>query len=126
MEAKAGKYELFTSNAVVYELKRAPQPKRRKMLTFLAKNVKNVIICDKRVEDLATGYICRTILPGGSAKDALHIAAAVVHGLDFVISYNMGHIVKLKTMVGTAFINLRAGFRHIGLCTPIEVEEYDD
>jgi len=48
-----------------------------------------------------------------------------VNNLDFVISYNQGHIVKVKTMAGTGLANLRAGYRYIGLATPTEVLEYD-
>jgi hypothetical protein len=37
----------------------------------------------------------------------------------------MGHIVKQKTMIGTGFINLRAGYKQIGLSSSMEVMEYD-
>jgi len=60
-----------------------------------------------------------------SIKDALHISCAVVNNLDFVISYNQGHIIKTKTMIGTGLANLREGYRQIGLSTPTEVLEYD-
>jgi len=43
----------------------------------------------------------------------------------FVISYNLGHIVKTKTMIGTGLANLREGYRQIGLSTPKEVLDYD-
>ena len=45
--------------------------------------------------------------------------------IDFVISFNQGHIVKTKTMIGAGFVNLRQGFRQIGISTPTEVLEYD-
>jgi hypothetical protein len=57
--------------------------------------------------------------------DALHIATATVNNFDFVISYNLGHIVKTKTMIGAGLVNLREGYRQIGLSTPTEVLEYD-
>jgi hypothetical protein len=37
----------------------------------------------------------------------------------------MGHIDKRKTMIGTGFINLRAGYKNIGICSSMEVIEYD-
>jgi hypothetical protein len=41
----------------------------------------------------------------------LHIAVATVKNLDFVVTCNMGHMNKQKTMIGTGFINLRPGIK---------------
>jgi hypothetical protein len=49
-----------------------------------------------------------------------------VHGLDCVVSFNMGHIVKPKTMIGTGFINLYEGYRWIGLAPPTELINFVD
>ncbi|MDR3325644.1 MAG: hypothetical protein LBS82_06655 [Spirochaetaceae bacterium] len=55
-------------------------------------------------------YVEKHIIPSKSRDDGLHIAVATVNDLDFVVSCNMGHIDKRKTMIGTGFINLRAGY----------------
>jgi hypothetical protein len=70
-------------------------------------------------------YIKKDIIPSKFRDDALHIATATVNNLDFVVSYNLGHIVKTKTMIGAGLANLREGYRQIGLSTPTEVLEYD-
>ena len=70
-------------------------------------------------------YIEKGIIPEKFIDDAVHIATATVNNLDFVISYNLGHIVKTKTMIGVGIANLREGYRQIGLATPTEVLEYD-
>jgi hypothetical protein len=57
--------------------------------------------------------------------DAQHIAAATINKLDFVVSFNLGHIVKPKTMIGTGFANLHHGYHQVGLCSPLEVIDYD-
>ena len=75
--------------------------------------------------DSTKTYIEKSIIQEKHPEDALHIANAIVNNLDLVISYNMGHIVKIKTIIGAGFINLRAGYRQIGLSTPTEVLEYD-
>jgi hypothetical protein len=84
-----------------------------------------VFITSDEIEHLAELYIKKKIIGEGSMVDALHIATATVNKLDFVVSCNMGHIVKQKTMIGTGFINLRAGYKHIGLSSSMEVIEYD-
>ena len=77
------------------------------------------------VTRIADIYIKKGIIPEKYSEDALNIAIATVNNLDFVISYNLGHIVKTKTMIGTGLTNLREGYRQIGLSTPTEVLEYD-
>jgi hypothetical protein len=70
-------------------------------------------------------YVEKHIIPPKSRNDGLHIAVATVNNLDFVVSCNMGHIDKRKTMIGTGFINLRTGYKNIGICSTMEVIEYD-
>jgi hypothetical protein len=101
------------------------QPKRDELVGLFNKYIKKVFQSDAEIEHLASLYVSKHIIPAKSMTDALHIATATVNKLDFVVSCNMGHIVKEKTMIGTGFINLRAGYRHIGLSTPTEVIEYD-
>jgi hypothetical protein len=80
---------------------------------------------DAETERLAGIYLDKKIIPVKYIEDAQHIASATVNCLDFVVSYNFGHIVKLKTMIGTGFTNLREGYRQVGISTPEEVLEYD-
>jgi hypothetical protein len=70
-------------------------------------------------------YVVKHIIPPRYRDDGLHIAVATVNNLDFVVSCNMGHIDKRKTMIGIGFINLRAGYKNIGICSSMEVIEYD-
>jgi hypothetical protein len=58
--------------------------------------------------------------------DALHIAAATVHDLDIIVSYNFRHIVKRKTVTMIEVVNLREGYKRIGIFSPTEVIENDE
>jgi N12 class adenine-specific DNA methylase len=80
---------------------------------------------ENEAQRLADMYIAKGIIPQKYVTDALHIATATVQKFDFVVSYNLGHIVKLKTIIGAGFVNLREGYKQIGLTTPTEVIEYD-
>jgi hypothetical protein len=122
---KAGKYEAYTSTAVIKELKRAPKAKFDIMDELVKQYVKDVFEPDDEAKRLAAKYVENHIIPPKSRDDGLHIAVATVKDLDFVVSCNMGHIDKRKTMIGTGFINLRAGYKNIGICSPMEVIEYD-
>jgi predicted nucleic acid-binding protein len=120
-----GRYEAYTSEYAVEELKKASKEKHQKMLALVKKYTRKIFPCDAETERLAGIYLDKKIIPVKYIEDAQHIASASVNGLDFVVSYNFGHIVKLKTMIGTGFANLREGYRQVGISTPEEVLEYD-
>jgi predicted nucleic acid-binding protein len=122
---EAGRYEAYTSAAVVDELEAAPQTKRDAMAALVERYVKQVFDPDADAHRLADMYVAKHIIPSGYRDDGLHIAVATVKNLDFVVSCNMGHIDKRKTMIGTGFINLRAGYKNIGICSSMEVVDYD-
>jgi predicted nucleic acid-binding protein len=122
---KKGKYKVYTSEYVLGEITRDSPERFRKMKDLIDKYVQNILSFIEEAQSLADVYIANHIIPVKYITDALHIATATVNKLDFVVSFNLGHIVKPKTMVGAAFANLHHGYRHIGLCTPSEVVEYD-
>jgi predicted nucleic acid-binding protein len=122
---KAGKYEAYTSTAVIKELKRAPKAKYDAMNALVERYVKESFEPDDDAKYLAAKYVENHIIPPKFRDDGLHIAVAAVNDLDFVVSCNMRHIDKRKTMIGTGFINLRAGYKNIGICSSMEVIEYD-
>jgi predicted nucleic acid-binding protein len=124
-EIAKGKYEAYTSQTVMYEIKDASKEKALKMDALSQKYIKRFIITSPAAERLAELYVKKGIIPLKSMDDALHIATAAVNNFDFVVSYNLGHIVKTKTMIGAGLANLREGYRQIGLSTPTEVLEYD-
>ena len=124
-EIAKGRYEAYTSEEVFSELIDASLDKFVKMNILSEKYIKRTLEISPETKRIARLYIKKGIIPAKSIKDALHISCAVVNNLDFVISYNQGHIVKTKTMIGTGLVNLREGYRQIGLSTPTEVLEYD-
>ena len=99
--------------------------KFEKMEVLLQRYIKKIMFQSAEADRIAGIYIARGIIPAKFTDDARHIATAVVNNIDFVVSYNQGHIVKTKTMIGAGFVNLREGLKQIGLSTPTEVLEYD-
>jgi predicted nucleic acid-binding protein len=120
-----GKYEVFTSKYVLDEISADNPQKYRKMKDLIDRYVQHTLYFNEEVLNLADIYVKNDIIPVKFITDARHIATATVNKLDFVVSFNMGHIVKPKTMIGTGFANLHHGRRQIGLCTPTEVIDYD-
>jgi hypothetical protein len=81
---------------------------------------------DIGVEELMSCYVSSNIIPARYRNDLLHIAYAVANDLDVVVSWNLRHIVKLKTRMEVNGINKVYGYKEIELCTPEEVIEDED
>lgn len=124
-EIRQGKYEPYTSDYVVDELSAAQQPKRNQMLALINEFAVVVLPDDEESQRLAGLYVAEGIIPQKYAADALHIASTTVNDLDYIISYNFKHIVKLKTVTLTEVVNMREHYRRIGIYSPTEVVDYE-
>ena len=124
-EIAAGKYEAYTSDAVLEELAQAPTEKRDAMLALVDEyNITNLQITEK-VERLTDVYISKGIIPQKYRTDGVHIAVASVNNLDAIVSMNFRHIVRLKTIQMTREINVLNGYRPIDIISPREVIDYE-
>ena len=123
---KSGLFVPYTSAYVIEELEaNLNQEKREKMLALISEYDITVIKKDNKFNNLAQLYIQEGAVKARYLTDALHIAIVAVSGLDFIVSLNFQHIVKRKTIEATAQINLREGYKQIGIYEPAEVI-YDD
>ncbi len=84
-----------------------------------------ILVLDSEVRELAETYIQHGALLVKAAIDALHIAYASVHELDFVVSWNLKHIANVTRQERVQGVNLLNGYtKPIQLITPMEVSEY--
>ena len=120
-EIAAGKYEAFTSDAVVDELKQAPEPKNTFMLALITEYDIEVLSVGKDAEKMADLYIQQKVIPKKSRTDGVHIAVASVNGLDYIVSLNFKHIIRIKTEQMTGAANALNGYRPIQFTTPMEI-----
>ena len=61
------------------------------------------------------------LIPIKYRNDALHLAVAVVHDVDAVVSWNFEHLVRLATRLGVNGLNKMLGYRDIEIVSPEEV-----
>jgi predicted nucleic acid-binding protein len=114
-EIKAGKYDGYTSEYAVFELKKAHEPKQSNMLALIEKYGVIVLDADDESDQLAEKYIREGVISANHRYDSSHIAVASVHGLDY----------KIRTKRMTELINLNEGYKGVTICTPMEVLEDD-
>ena len=120
-EIAEGKYEAFTSDAVVSELEKAPNPKKDRMLALIGEYGIAPLPINDAVKKLANLYVVEGIIPAKFRTDGIHIAAASVNGLDIIASMNFRHIVKIQTTIRVNAINVLKGYRPVVIASPMEI-----
>lgn len=122
-EIKEGLYEPYTSEYVVDELSDAPDEKRLEMLRLIEEYGVKLINASDEADRLSNIYVDEGIIPQKYSTDGLHIAIATIMNLDFIVSLNFKHIVKRKTILMTEVVNVREGYKAVGIYSPAEVIE---
>ncbi|MFH1114391.1 MAG: type II toxin-antitoxin system VapC family toxin [Pseudomonadota bacterium] len=70
---------------------------------------------------LAMGLVEKGPIPEGAREDALHIALATVHGMDFLLTWNCRHIANAEMRAGVTAICVARGYEAPVICTPEEL-----
>jgi hypothetical protein len=82
---------------------------------------------NRAVRNLAAQFLIRSNLPAKASDDAVHIAAATVHGLDYLLTWNCKHIANAQIQRKLAAISLDLGYELPIICTPYELlGDYND
>jgi len=125
-EISLKRYKMYISSLVIVEIERTKEEKRRNMLKNLIEEYKPELLEDiPEIGELANKYLSAKIIPEKYRADALHIAFATYYEMDVLVSYNLRHIVKLKTRRLANYINLMEGYRTLEIATPEEVIGYE-
>lgn len=77
-------------------------------------------------ETLADILLREVPLPAKAAADALHIAIAAVHGVEFLLTWNCTHIANATLRPRIESICRRLGYEPPVICTPLELLESGD
>lgn len=72
---------------------------------------------------LAARLITDHGLPSKARVDALHVAVAAVHGMDYLLSWNCKHIANAMLRSKIESICRASGFEPPVICTPLELVE---
>ncbi len=120
------RYDLYTSEVVVAEAREGdPAAAERRIDTL--RGIPELIV-DAEVEALAVKLIADGGFPAAAEFDALHVALAAVHAVDFLLTWNCRHINNADTKPTIRSICAIAGYVCPEICTPQELlpEEIDD
>lgn len=77
-------------------------------------------LTDSAVE-LAKKLIIDKALPSKATDDAVHIALATVHGIDYLLTWNCRHIDNAQTKPLVRTVIVSEGYKCPEICTPQEL-----
>jgi hypothetical protein len=117
------KYELFTSELVIAEAGGGDEEAARRRLDRL--NDISVLAIEDAAKRLAAQLIQDGGVPPEAQADALHIAIASVHGVDYLLTWNCRHIDNAATKPLIRAICATAGYQCPEICTPLELLSED-
>jgi predicted nucleic acid-binding protein len=109
-------FRAFVSPLVTRELERTREPYRRSYLALI-KNLPQLEVTEEATI-LADGYVARGIFQRKYLGDALHVALASFHKVDYLVTWNFGHLANVHRQSRIKLFNTTAGFFAPEIVTP--------
>jgi predicted nucleic acid-binding protein len=118
-ESRRNAFVLYSSEAVLNEVARGDAEIAAQRLEMLRDFP--LLELTMPVQALAAQFISRSNLPPKANVDAIHIAAATIHGMDYLLTWNCKHIANAQIQGKLAQISLDFGYELPILFTPYEL-----
>ncbi len=112
-------FKVYISELVVREASGGDKVSAQKRLDA----IKNFPILELKEDtlELARTFIEKGPIPENSVEDALHIAIATGHGIDYLVTWNCAHIANAQMQTKIAQICREFGYECPTICTPEEL-----
>ena len=117
-------FDLFTSLEVIDEAGEGEEEMAGMRLALLNKTTRLEITDD--VGSLATRLVASGLVPDKAASDAIHIAVASVHGMNYLVTWNFKHIANPFTRERLRTTIHEAGFQMPVMCSPDELLQQNE
>jgi hypothetical protein len=118
-EAEREKYTLVVSELVETECGRGDRDliSRRQALLGMV----SLFPVNERILELAKLLVTPGAIPEKAGPDAVYIAAAVVEGCEYLLTWNFRHIANVRIRREVERILARHGYHQTTICTPEEL-----
>jgi hypothetical protein len=118
LEFEAPKFRLVTSQFVIDEASRGDPDAAKRRLAAL-ENV-GLLLPDPEVELLADKIVTGCMMPQKARLDALHVASAVLAGVEYLLTQNCRHIANATELPRLYRLLEDLQLPRILVCTPIQ------
>jgi predicted nucleic acid-binding protein len=113
------KYELLVSESVLRECSAGDAEAAKRRLAFITGVP--LLLIDERAFTIASELVSNGIVPSKAAEDALHIAVATIHNVDYLVTWNCRHIANPELQRNIATYLEKKGLFLPFVCTPEEL-----
>jgi predicted nucleic acid-binding protein len=115
------RFKLVASRLVVQECSAGDKEAAKDRLESIAKL--SILPTTAEAEQLAEDLVRGHAVPKTEPEDALHIALAAAHGIQYLVTWNCCHIANASIRVTIERICREAGYEPPVICTPEELLE---
>jgi predicted nucleic acid-binding protein len=112
-------FDVYISQAVLDEVRAGDAEAARKRLALASELA--ILDMSPAVTNLATALIAGVPLPAKAAADAVHIAVAAYHGVQFLLTWNSTHMANAELRPRIEQVCREGGYEPPILCTPDEL-----
>jgi hypothetical protein len=124
MRTQRSRHEVFTSAEVVAELGRPAYPHRTEALRLLVDLP--LLAITPEVLGLARLLVDEKAMPGPVGGDAVHVAAAAYHQMDYLLTWNVKHLANPNKRRHLTTVCLRLALTPPQIVTPSHLWEADN
>jgi len=117
---KIGIFDTYVSEVVLAEIDSTRDTQLRNSLREVAISF-NILSIDEESRALAGEYVKNGAIPLDYPEDALHISISTLNGIDYLLSWNFEHVVKIKTRKIVNMVNASLGYPDLEIVTPGEL-----
>ena len=117
-ENRRKRFDLFVSQLVIREAAAGNKDAAQKRLSIL-ESIPLLELTEK-VRSLAR-ILMEKAIPTKAVEDALHIAVAAIHGMDYLLTWNCKHIANAEKEHAIAAVCRSNNFEPPIMCTPEEL-----
>jgi len=122
---QARRHEPFISAVVADELRQAAPDIQRVTIAKLGLVGPRILDLTPEVEAIAGRFLSDGVLPPRRLDDARHVACALAHEIDLLVSWNYRHIANVRKAESFNAIAILSGLRgQLEIHTPMEVLEW--
>jgi predicted nucleic acid-binding protein len=115
-------FELFVSTSVLDEIRAGDAAAAEKRMSVVAPIT--VLPDSEDADDLSDALLRTLTLPRSAKIDAVHIALAAVHGMDYLLTLNCRHINNAAMKPNMREVCHKAGYVCPEICSPAELRDW--
>ena len=117
-------YDCFVSSAVIDELESGDYPKKTEKVQLIS-DIEYLEI-NSDIEEIVEVYLANYLMPKDVLGDALHLAIASYHKMDYLLTWNCNHLANSNKRKHIRLINERLRISTPELLTPMELDERNE